>query len=192
MIAIMVAAAALAAGSDQEDRDKAVRHALETLEQALGVAGDRMRVQEARAVEWPDAALGCPEKGVQYAQVMTRGFSVRMEVDGAEYNVHVGDGRAVICDRQPAAETPKYMQEVVRVQDLARRDLARRLKVETQDVKVLRLRPMIWPDTGLGCPEPGSRHEAIETQGFLVELVHAGKTYSYHSDRVRVVLCPAD
>jgi hypothetical protein len=191
-IIMVTFAAAMAAGSHEEDRAAVVRLAQETLERALGVAVDRMRVEEVRAVEWPDAALGCPEKGAQYAQIVVPGYSVRMEVDGAEHRVHVGKGRAVICDRPAASEAPKYMQDVVRVQDLARRDLATRLKVEAKDVKVLRIRPTTWPDADLGCPEPGSRRKAAETRGFLIELAHAGKTYVYHSDRERVVLCPAD
>jgi hypothetical protein len=189
LLAIMLAAA-LGAGSSGDDRAVAVRLAREALVRVLQIEDAQIRVEEVREIQWPDAALGCPEKGAQYAQVVVPGHSLRLVVDGKSHRVHVGNGRAVVCDREAPAEPPKYMQTVVRVQDLARRDLAARLKVEVRDVKVLRVRPATWPDAGLGCPEPSQRHEPAETRGFLVELEHAAKTYRYHSDRERVVYCP--
>jgi len=189
-LAILISTAFLATGSAEEDRAAAVRLAQAALAQALRVTAEHLRVADVRPVEWPDAALGCPEKGMQYAQVLVPGYDVRVDVDGTLHSVHVGAGRAVLCDRQTAPDTPKYLQVVTRVQDLARRDLAARLKVEIKDVRVIRLRPVTWPDTSLGCPEPDQRYDKVETKGFLIELEHADRTYVYHGDRQRVVFCP--
>jgi hypothetical protein len=174
----------------KDDRAAAVQLAQATLARALSVAEDRVRVDEVRAGEWPDAALGCPEKGKQYAQAIVSGYDVRMDVGGAAHHVHVAAGHAVFCERALPSEAPKYLQVAAQVQELARRDLAMRLKVEVKDVKVMRLRPMTWPDASLGCPERDRSYETVETRGFLIELRHADKTYLYHSDRQRVVLCP--
>ena len=47
-------------------------------------------VREARAVDWPDTGLGCPEKGKAYAQVVTPGFRVLLQLNAKVYRVHVG------------------------------------------------------------------------------------------------------
>jgi len=142
-----------------------------------------------REAHWPDASLGCPQKGQVYAQELTAGYSIQLEVDGASHQVHVGSGRAVRCDREHASAPPRYFEVVAQVQSLARRALADRLKVDARDVKVVRVRPMTWPDASLGCPEPKQVYEKIETKGFFVELEHAGKSYVYHADPQRVVFC---
>jgi hypothetical protein len=142
-------------------------------------------------VEWPDASLGCPQKGTSYAQVVVPGYSVRVKIDAGLHSVHVGGGQAVVCGQAVSPNPEKYMQSVVRVEKLARSDLASLLKVDVRDVKVNRLRPATWPSTSLGCPEAGRSYEAVETRGFVIELGHAGKTYRYHSDKLRVVFCPA-
>ena len=186
MSAILLATA-LGSAPTEGDRTVAVKLARQTLARELGVSDQQIRVEDARRVEWPDAGLGCPEKGEEYAQVVVPGYSVSLDVAGRAYRVHVGGGRAVLCERAGAA--PKYMEVVVRLQERARRDLAVRLAIEAKEVKVLRIRPQTWPDAGLGCAAPGQHFEPAETKGFLIELEHAGKIYRYHSDRERVMLC---
>lgn len=50
--------------------------------------------------EWPDASLGCPEPGKMYAQVITPGYRILVEVEGEQFEVHTDrEGQnAVICD----------------------------------------------------------------------------------------------
>lgn len=40
------------------------------------------------AVEWPDASLGFPEKGMMYAQVITPGFKIILKADNKLYEYH--------------------------------------------------------------------------------------------------------
>lgn len=56
-------------------------------------------------VTWPDRSLGCPQKDMQYAQVLTPGIRIVLAHDGAEYAYHGGNGRLpVYCPRpQPPA-----------------------------------------------------------------------------------------
>jgi hypothetical protein len=191
LVTILLSTLALRSGTAEGDRAQAILLARATLSRTLGVDEARMHVEEARDVEWPDASLGCPQKGTSYAQLVVPGYSVRVKIDAGLHSVHVGGGRAVVCGQEVPPNTEKYMQLVVRVQTLARSDLASRLKVEVQDVKVNRLRPATWPSTSLGCPEAGRSYDPVETRGFVIELVHAGKTYRYHSDKLRAVFCPA-
>jgi hypothetical protein len=189
LAAAVIGAAVLLAAADADDREEAVRLARQTLARQLAIAEDDIALEDAQSVDWPDAALGCPEKDVMYAQMIVQGYLVRLSVSGATHEVHVGGGRAVICGGTPATREPSYMATVTRLQTLARRDLAARLEVDEKRVKVNFVRPAVWPDAGLGCPEPGRSYAQTETRGFLIELQHKGRRYEYHSDMERVVAC---
>lgn len=166
--------------------EQAAERARKALAEELGLAAERIRVRGVFATEWPDTSLGCPAKGMQYAQVVTSGHRVTVDADGNRYAVHVAGGRAVVC-RVSAAE-PKIVAGA-RVSELARRDVAARLGIEVAAVKTRFLRPQTWPDASLGCPKPGAIYAQVVTPGFLIELEAGGKTYRYHSDLDRVVAC---
>ena len=78
----------------QED---AVALARAALGQALGLTPSAIETVRAEPVDWPDASLGCPEKGMAYAQVVTPGWRVTLCAQGREWRVHAGGGRAVVC-----------------------------------------------------------------------------------------------
>lgn len=65
-----------------------------------GVSADAVELLEFRAENWPTAALGCPEPGKFYAQVITPGYIVRLRVAGVvrEYHTDLA-GRVVHCDK---------------------------------------------------------------------------------------------
>jgi hypothetical protein len=178
--------AAVGTGADQGNTDRVTELARKALAEELGIHAETIRVRTVEAVEWPDASLGCPKKGQQYAQVVTPGHRVLLEADGRTYDVHVAGGRAVTC--RPSADEPQ-MFAAGRLAKLARADLAARLKIEPQAIKTRFLRPQSWPDASLGCPKPGELYAAVVTQGFLIELEAGGKPYRYHSDQNRVVPC---
>jgi len=74
--------------------------------------------------------------------------------------------------------------------DLAKRDLARRKGVPIEEITVVRVEERDWPDTSLGCPQPGMMYAQVITPGYLIVLSHGGQTYEYHTDRSQsVVLC---
>lgn len=65
----------------------------------LGLTGDAtITVVELEAVDWPDSALGCPVEGEFYAQVITPGYRIVVEVDGDRTELHTDlAGNAVTC-----------------------------------------------------------------------------------------------
>lgn len=179
---------ALVLGATVSDasKDPAAQLARKTLAAELGIAESSIRVRSVAAAEWPDASLGCPRKGMQYAQVITHGHRVALEAGGRVYHVHVSGREAVVCDAPK--EGSEHLVAVARLSELARRDLAGRLKVPVEKVKTT-LRPHTWPDASLGCPQPGMSYAQMETKGFVIELEAGGKKYRYHSDMQRVVPC---
>lgn len=72
---------------------------------------------------------------------------------------------------------------------LAKGDLAKRLIVKSSAPAVREVTPVNWPDTSLGCPEPGRVYAAVVTPGYRIVLEHGGRRYRYHTDRTRVKLC---
>jgi hypothetical protein len=157
-----------------------------TLADELGLPPDGIRVQSVVATEWPDSSLGCPRRGVHYRPVVTSGHRVVLEAGGRTYQVHVAGAMAVLCQgstAEPRAAT------AVRLLDLARRDLAGRLKIDPEAVKTTFPVPRQWPDASLGCPRPGISYAQVVTPGFVIELEAGGKSYVYHSDLERVVPC---
>ena len=56
-------------------------------------------VVELEAVDWPDSSLGCPVDGEFYAQLITPGFRIVVEVDGERTELHTDlEGNAVGCE----------------------------------------------------------------------------------------------
>jgi hypothetical protein len=79
---------------------EAVRLARENLAQKLGLAPETVRLVSVEAVEWRDTSLGCPQRGMMYAQVITPGFRVVLEAEGKKYDYHTDTGRfVVLCER---------------------------------------------------------------------------------------------
>jgi hypothetical protein len=183
------------AGAGEAGRDDAVALARKTLAGALAVPVERVEVQKAEDVDWPDASLGCPEKDRRYAQVITPGHRVVLKAGGRTYEVHTAGSRAVVCPPVEGGGTvgaPGAMLDAVaKLAAAARKDLAVRLSLPEAQVVVQFMRPTTWPDAGLGCPEPVRTYAPGPVRGFLIELEAQGKTYRYHSDETVARFCAA-
>jgi hypothetical protein len=85
--------------------EAAVRHAAAELAHRLGVDVGLITVLDVEAVQWPDTSLGVTKPGKIYAQVITPGYRIRLEVNGGVYELH-GDteGRFVMAS-DPEPET---------------------------------------------------------------------------------------
>jgi hypothetical protein len=109
LTAVLLLGAAMVNAQDSQ-RDAAVSLARKTLCAKLGVSSEAVKLDKAEAVDWADASLGCPEKGMMYAQMLTPGYKISLTVDGKTHDVHVAGTRAVMCKdaRKPArTETKK-------------------------------------------------------------------------------------
>jgi len=75
----------------------------------------------------------------------------------------------------------------------AKADLAQRLGVSADEIEVVEAREVTWPDTALGCPEPGMMYAQVLTPGVLVAVRADGTTAYYLGSRASVpILCPDD
>jgi hypothetical protein len=89
-----------------------IREATDDLAARLAIDPADVEVLTAVLVTWPDASLGCPQPGMQYAQVLTDGSIIELGVgEGGEtvvYRYHTGGSSGpFLCDqpleRKPAA-----------------------------------------------------------------------------------------
>jgi hypothetical protein len=74
----------------------------------------------------------------------------------------------------------------------ARRLLSVQLRVAESDIGTLSVEPRDWPDTSLGCPEPGRSYAQVITPGYRVVLQHGRERYVYHAGMGNAVPCPSE
>lgn len=154
--------------------DEVVAAAQEHLAQELGISPDEAEVRSVEAVEWPDASLGCPEKGEAYAQVVTPGYRIVLEVGEKEHELHTDEtGQAiVICDLKTQSQAGPAVEY-----------LTEELGISAGDIEILSVETYEWPDASLGCPEPGKSYAQVVTTGYRVLLRARGEEYELHTDR---------
>ena len=61
-------------------------------------------------------------------------------------------------------------------------DLAQHLNLPAEKATVVHLEGVTWPDTSLGCPQPGMAYAQVLVEGYKVILEAAGHRYEYHTD----------
>ena len=67
-----------------------------------GTAPSDVTVVTARSVNWPDGALGCPQPGFMYTQMVEPGYQVVVESGGTRLDYRVGMGGAPqLCENPP-------------------------------------------------------------------------------------------
>ncbi len=83
-----------------------------------------------------------------------------------------------------SAPTPSdpTMQGLV---EQAKADLARRLSVPADQIELIEAIRVDWPDSSLGCPEPGGEYLHVWIVGELIRLRVDGRVYEYHSGQNR-------
>lgn len=85
--------------------------------------------------------------------------------------------------RDPGAQLLKAAQQA----------LAGRLSASVDAITVESVEEVTWPDSALGCPEPGMMYLQVLTPGYRIVLSAKGTEYVYHTDRSeRIVLCGED
>lgn len=74
--------------------------------------------------------------------------------------------------------------------DAAIADLMKRLSVTQDAIEVISAQSVVWPDSSLGCPQPGMRYKQVPEDGALIILQSQGTVYEYHNGGSRgLFLC---
>ena len=72
-----------------------VDKAIADLNDRLDVSEDTITVVKVEATEFSDTSLGVPKPGESYAQVITPGYIIVLEVNGDNYVYHAAEDRIV-------------------------------------------------------------------------------------------------
>ncbi len=73
-----------------------VEMAVEDLNDRLDISQKKITVVKVEATEFSDTSLGVPKPGESYAQVITPGYIIVLEVNGDHYVYHAADDRVVL------------------------------------------------------------------------------------------------
>lgn len=64
---------------------------------------------------------------------------------------------------------------------LAIADLSNRLSIDRSAVHLLSTESTTWPDSSLGCPQPGGLYNRILIEGYLIRLEANDQIIAYHT-----------
>jgi hypothetical protein len=215
----LLAMGLLQVGSAAAQNERAVSDAAATDESpAAKAAGEQARNEAARqlraqaseftivaveAAQWSDSSLGCRRPGSMYSQVMTSGYTVVLERQGKRHQVNVAGSRAVLCEAGGrvggVARQPLRARGLDQMMRLARQDLANRLRLDAEHIRVVKFEPQRWTDDDMNCRSGGGVAQSelsgaapgtASSTGFRLTLSASGRTFSYHTDMKSVRPCP--
>ena len=87
----------------------------------------------------------------------------------------------------PEIEIPAGAEVLV---DLAKADLSQQLGVDQAGINLLSYEELVWPDSSLGCPQPGMEYLQVPHDGARIILELEGTSYHYHSGgEIGLFLC---
>ncbi|HEX6947479.1 MAG TPA: hypothetical protein VF246_09020 [Acidimicrobiia bacterium] len=76
-----------------------LRPVLQDASERAGVPAGELEVTRSQATEWPDGALGCPEPGQSYIQVIIPGYWVEIEGPDDAYDYRLdAKGNFKLCE----------------------------------------------------------------------------------------------
>lgn len=75
--------------------------------------------------------------------------------------------------------------------ELARHTLAKQASLPIKNLTVDSAGPVQWPDSSLGCPQPGMNYMQMITPGYRVTILDtaSGKTHSVHVGSGHAIVC---
>ena len=85
----------------------------------------------------------------------------------------------------PSPPTAPGLQGLI---ELAKQDLAQRLSIATDQIKLVEATEVEWSDSSLGCPQPEIAYLQVVTPGYLILLDAGNKEYEYHASRDTYVI----
>ncbi len=92
-------------------------------------------------------------------------------------------GEPVLAEHDPNPRTGLEPTKSRQLEAKARNVLANRLSVSPGDLELISREAVRWPDTSLGCPEPGHRYAKVMVPGFRFTFDYDGSLYEVHTAR---------
>jgi type III secretory pathway component EscV len=83
----------------------------------------------------------------------------------------------------PSEENAATTAEAQEMISLVRQDLSERLGISIDEIAVVSVESVEWPNSSLGCPKPGMNYITVITPGYKIMLEADGKQYAYHTSK---------
>jgi len=97
--------AAAAACPPQFGVDQLINQAIDLLTQSISIPAKDIELVSVEAYDFPDASLGVPVSGLFYAQVLTPGYIIHLQVGEDLYIYHAAVDRVVLAEAPIAADS---------------------------------------------------------------------------------------
>ena len=81
-----------------------------------------------------------------------------------------------------------YLPAIQNLVDKAIIDLAVRLTVVQNQINVLSVTPVTWPDASLGCQQPSMSAAQVLTDGYIIKLSFNQNDFEYHTNSTDFVI----
>jgi hypothetical protein len=91
---------------------------------------------------------------------------------------------AIVIDSIPLSNNPQptMISEFPReLWGLIQADIIQTIGKEPGELKILRASEMVWPDSSLGCPQPGLEAVQVQVEGFQLVLLVDGEMFDYRT-----------
>lgn len=77
-------------------KDEFIDRAKKDLAKRTGIPGEKIVLKQMQAVSWPDASLGCPQRGRVYALVVTPGYRLVLSDGTTDFEYHTDNSRRLV------------------------------------------------------------------------------------------------
>lgn len=160
-----------------DDPAKAIAAAKALLVELTGVNLENILVDKVEPVEWGNACLDAPQfKDEMCAEVITPGFRIVLNANGQFTEIHTNlDGTvARMAGGWGNSELPEYL--------IVRQALAERLKAAGEDIRLVAVETVEFPDACLGLGKEGEMCAQVITPGYRLTMEAGGAQYIYHTN----------
>lgn len=170
----------------------AAQAAQELLAKRLSVPIDQVTISEIEQVQWSDACLGLQKPDEACLTVITDGFRVMLTAGGQSYEAHTDmEGTQVRFAEDygkglPQGVTPQPGTggDAADLEEKIRQALAKKSGIALDQIKVVDVEPVEWPDGCLGVITRGVSCIQVITPGYRVMLEANGQIYEFHTDQL--------
>jgi hypothetical protein len=161
----------------------------------LKLTTSQVEIVSVTSIEMPTGSLGCGTPKAPAPPGIVMGEEIVLRAGDRDYRYRTDGRRMVPC--RPAgfpggAEpimVPGTDPAAFQAVNAAENDLAERIGVAKSEIKLVSTEPVNWPDSSLGCPQPGMMYAQVITPGYRVTLESGDQSYEYHTGGSRLVLC---
>src|SRR5262249_6994360 len=152
---------------------------------------------------WPDRCLGVVRMGVLCAQGVTPGFRIILEANGEQHEFHTdqtgtslmeasANTPAPVPSGEPTSQATQIPVDIPPMQRKAIDAATGALGLPADQVQLVRIEPVQWPDACLGVTRMGVLCAQGVVDGFRIILAANGRQYEFHTNLDGTSIAPTN